>query len=301
MKTSLSSLILLACLGLVGCPAAVIPLQYPTHPQAVPAVARLLSDDPVLAQEAKVEVESLGEGASPELLRAMRWASSEGKIRLLDAATKIGKPPAVIAEIYQQAVRDNDEKVRQSAAFHASRAPSLGKQTGPAIHFLLSDRVPEVKAAAITSLAALGSPELLSDQELLSLIDDPNPLVSATAVSVALSRGDPSFSLPLRRALPRLVTQLQNPKAATRATVISALGQYGSAAAPTVPPLATVAKSDPVAEVRVQAAVALMRIGTPAAKQTARETFTEFASSKNAALKAISDGYLASTEIPVSR
>ncbi len=287
--------------GALGCstgalPAVMIPLQYPTHPQAVPAVARLLSDDPVLVEEAKVEVRSLGEGATPEMLRAMSSASSEGKLRLLDSATTIGKPPAVIGQMYLQAVSDQNEKVRLGAAFQAARAPDLAAQTSPALERLLVDSVPEVKAAALKTLALVGDRQALSTQKLASFVNDGNALICATAVSIALSRGDSLLEPLLRRALPRLVTQLHNAQPNTRAAVITALGGYGEAAAPTVPPLISVARTDTVPEVRIQAAIALTRIGTPAAREAAHDTFVEFSSSPNPSLKTIAQGFLSQSK-----
>jgi len=287
----------LAWSSAVGCsaaalPGAILPLQYPTHPQAIPAVARLLSDDPVLVEEAQVEIQSLGEGATPEILRAMSTASSEGKLRLLESATTVGKPPAVVGRIYYQAVRDPDKKVRLGAAFQAARAPALASETGPALEQLLTDPVPEVKAAGLQSLAALDDRKALSPLKLAGFVNDSNALICATAVSIALSRGDVQMEPLLRRTLPRLVTQLHSPQPASRAAVITALGAYGEAAAPTVPPLVSVARTDKVPEVRLQAAVALMRIGTPEAKETAHQTFLEFSSSSNPSLKAIAQRFI---------
>lgn len=289
----------LLLVGAWGCtfaklPTTMLPLQYPTHPQAVPAVSRLLSEDPVLIEEAQVEVRSLGEGATPEMLRAMGSASSEGKLRLLEAATSIGKPPAVIGRMYELAVRDPDKKIRLAAAFQAGRDPVLARQISPAIERLLADPIPEVKAAGLNSLANLDDRKALSSEKLAHFINDNNALICATAVSISLARADPLLEPLLRRTLPRLVTQLHNPQPATRAAVITALGQYGNAAAPTVPPLISVAKDDKVPEVRLQAAVALMRIGTPAAKEAAQQTFVEFSSSSNAALQAIAKGFVGS-------
>ena len=273
-------------------PGAILPLQYPTHPQATPAVARLLSDDPVLVGEAKVEVQSLGEGATPEMMRAMASASTEGKLRLLEAATSIGKPAPVLGQIFYQAVRDPDEKVRLAAAFQAARVPALAPQTTPAIERLLADPVPAVKAAGLNTLATLDDRKALTSEVLARFINDNNPLICATAVSIALARGDTLLEPLLRRTLPRLVTQLHTPQPASRAAVITALGAYGQAASPTVPPLVSVARGDTVPEVRLQAAVALMRIGTPEAKDVARQVFVEFSSSSNQALKAIAKSFL---------
>lgn len=293
----------LVWLGAIGCssaalPGAILPLQYPTHPQAVPAVSRLLSDDSVLVGEAQVEVQSLGDGATPEMLKAMSTASSEGKLRLLESATTIGKPPAVVGRMYYLAVRDPDEKVRLGAAFQAVRAPALASQTSPALERLLADTVPEVKAAGLKSLATLNDRKALTSQRLAGFINDSNPLICATAVSIALSREDSLLEPLLRKTLPRLVTQLHNPQPASRAAVITALGAYGEAAAPTVPPLISVARTDNVPEVRLQAAVALMRIGTAPAKAVAHETFVEFAASSNPALKALAKGFLKTNKKP---
>lgn len=294
IRATTAALVLASAIGCASSalPGAIIPLQYPTHPQAVPAVARLLSDDAVLVSEAQVEVQSLGEGATPEMLRAMSSASPEGKLRLLEAATSIGKPAAVIGRMYSEAVRDPDEGIRLAAAFQASKAPALASQTAPAIERLLADKVPAVKAAGLTTLSALDDRKALNPETLARFINDSNPLICATAVSIALSRGEPTLEPLLRRTLPRLVTQLHNPQPASRAAVITALGAYGAAASPTVPPLVSVAHADKVPEVRVQAAVALMRIGTPAAKEAAHQTFVEFSSSTNPALKAIAKSFL---------
>lgn len=258
----------------------------------------MLSDDSVLVGEARVEVQSLGEGATPEMLKAMSTASSEGKLRLLESATTIGKPPAVVGRMYYLAVRDPDEKVRLGAAFQAVRAPALASQTSPALERLLVDTVPEVKAAGLKSLATLDDRKALTSQRLAGFINDSNPLICATAVSIALSREDSLLEPLLRKTLPRLVTQLHNPLPASRAAVITALGAYGEAAAPTVPPLISVARTDNVPEVRLQAAVALMRIGTAPAKAVAHETFVEFAASSNPALKALAKGFLKTNKKP---
>ena len=289
---NLSGLLVLCCLSLAACSGAVVSLQYPTHPQAVPAVARLLSDDPTLVQEARVEVGSLGEGATPELLRRMKGASPEQKIRILETATQIGAPAAAVGLIYDQAAADPDVRVRQTVTVQAARAPKLQEVTAPALRDLLSDRIPEVRAAALRSLGAFNNERLLSTAELSAFINQPDPLLCATAVSVALSRDDPSLQPSLRRALPRLVSQLRNPKPTTRAAIVSALGQYGTIASPTVPPLIAVAERDPVPEVRMKAAIALRRIGTPQAQEVAAQTFREFSTSDNQPLRSLAEGYL---------
>jgi len=219
-------------------------------------------------------------------------ATTEGKVRIIELATQIAAPPPVVALIYREGAADRDVRVRQTVAFQATRAPKLARQTAPALETLLDDRVPEVRASALRSLGALNVPGSLPPELLARMIEDPNPLICATAVSVSLPRDEPSLRAPLRRALPRLVPNLHARKAATRAAVISALGEYGLAASPTVPPLLAVAAKDPVPEVRVKAAIALMKINTPAARDGALATFREFASSSNASLRGVAEGYL---------
>lgn len=282
-----------ACVALaLGCAEAVVSLQYPTHPQSVPAVSRLLSEDPLLQKEGRVEVLSLGEGATPELLRKMKDASPESRITIVEVATQIGKPPAVVGLIYDVAVRDTHVQVRQSTAFQGARAPQLAPSIIPPLRRLLSDPVPEVRAAAMTTLGGFKVESALSYEEITTAMRESNPLISATAASIALSRNDTSYSSELRRALPRLVVNLKDPKPATRAAVISAIGMYGEVAAPTVAPLSSVAARDPVPALRIKAAIALTRIGTPEANAAAQQTFEAFATSEDPALKAVADGYL---------
>ena len=281
----------LSTMALFGC-ATLVALQYPTHPQAIPAVQRLTSNDALLVQEARIEIVALGAGAMPELYREMPQASSAAKIRIMEVATKIALPAQMLGVIYERAVQDSDTVVRQSAAFQAARAPQLAETLAPIIRTLLYDRVPDVQAAALTALA--GYPQYLSSQELLAFISDKEIVVAATAASIALKRDDPTLTVAADLALPRLISQLQHPQPRTRSAVISALGQYG--AAPTVPPLITVLKKDKVAEIRMKAAIALLRINTPDARLAALEALKEFSSSDNAALKAVADQYLKAKE-----
>lgn len=144
----------------------------------------------------------------------------------------------------------------------------------------------------MTTLGGFKVEYALSHEEILNALRESNPLISATAASIALARNDSSYSSELRRALPRLVVNLQNPKPATRAAVISAIGMYGEVAAPTVAPLSSVAARDPIPALRIKAAIALTRIGTPEANAAARKTFEAFATSDDLALKAVAEGYL---------
>ena len=295
-----AAVLAIGTLTIAGCAQAVISLQYPTHPQAVPAVGRLVSDDPLLAQEAKVEIASLGEGAMPELLRRMQDSSPEGRVRIVEIATQIGRPTSIVGLIYGKAVKDPAVQVRQAAAFQGARKTELAAVTTQPLRSLLEDPVPEVRAAALSTLGGFGSESALSHSEVVLMIGDRDPLIAATAASVALSRNDASFQAPLTRALPRLIANLHAQKPATRAAVVSALGLYREQASPAVPPLVTIARHDPVPEIRMKAAIALSRIGTPAAADASKETFQAFSTSEKPALKALAQGYLRPASEPAA-
>ena len=126
----------LSTMALFGC-ATLVALQYPTHPQAIPAVQRLTSNDALLVQEARIEIVALGAGAMPELYREMPQASSAAKIRIMEVATKIALPAQMLGVIYARAVQDSDTVVRQSAAFQAARAlMTLIRRPSRSFHFV---------------------------------------------------------------------------------------------------------------------------------------------------------------------
>ena len=106
----------------------------------------------------------------------------------------------------------------------------------------------------------------------------------AAAVTAALPRPEQSLQEVTMEALPVLVGEIMNPSPLVRAAVIIAIGKYGPAASPAAPPLAGALEHDQVPEIRLQAALALMKTKMRSARAVALPALQECAKSPNPAL-----------------
>lgn len=256
----------------------------PRHPAAPGAVDRLLSEEPLLQSEARVEITALGPGAMPELRDRFDAASPEQRKKIVDLVATIGKPDEVVRDVFIAAGKDASPDVRKLVAFRSAHYPQLQRDLFPTLHTLAWDNVPEVQAAAITSLSEFSAQNSLTSEELQELMRSPFPLVIAAAVSTALSRPEPALSRTAREVLPNLVGEIMNPSPLVRAAVIIAIGKYGPTAGPAAPPLAGAVAHDPLPEIRLQAAISLMKTKMRSAKDVALPVLQEFAKSPNSAL-----------------
>jgi len=256
----------------------------PRHPEAKGAVDRLLSDDQLLQSEAQVELLALGEGAMPELRARFGEGNPEERKRVVEIVSTIGKPSEVVQDVFVEAGRDSSPAVRQVVAFRAAQFPHLQRELFPTLHSLAFDATPEVQAAAITTLRGFSAANSLTADELEQLIQSESPLVVAAAVTAALPRPEQSLKEVTMEALPILVGEIMNPSPLIRAAVIIAIGKYGPAAGPAAPPLAGALAHDQVPEIRLQAALALMKTKMRSARAIALPALQEFAKSPNPAL-----------------
>lgn len=266
----------------------------PRHPEAPAAVGRLLSNDQLLQSEARVEILALGEGAMPELRERFEEASPEQRKKIVELVSTIGKPDEVVRDVFIAAGRDPSPAVRQIVAFRAVQYPQLQRELFPTLHALASDSVPEVQAAAISSLGTFSTLYSLTPQELTELMQNRSPLVVAAAATVALSRPEPSLRDAAQEALPGLVGEIMNPSPLVRAAVIIAIGKYGPSARHAVPPLVGSLSHDPLAEIRLQAAIALMKTKLLSARRVALPALQAFANNPNPALALTAQRVLAS-------
>jgi HEAT repeat protein len=256
----------------------------PRHPEASGAVDRLLSDDQLLQGEAKVELLALGEGAMPEIRERFDEGSPEERRTMVEIVATIGRPNEVVRDVFIEAGRDSEPQVRQFVAFRSAHFTEIHHDLFPTLRTLAFDTVPEVQAAAITTLSGFSPPDTLSSEEILRLMRSGAPLVIAAATTMALTRPEPGLQEATRNTLPILVGEMMNPSPLVRAAVIIAIGRYGPAASPAAPPLAGTLAHDPVPEIRLQAALALMRTKMRSAREIALPSLQEFATSPNPAL-----------------
>ncbi len=256
----------------------------PRHPAAQGAVDRLLNEDPLLQSEAQVEIRALGPGAMPELRDRFDAASPEQRKKIVELVAAIGKPDEVVRDVFIAAGKDTSPEVRKVVAFRAAYYPQLQRDLFPTLHALAWDSTPEVQAAAITSLSEFSAQNSLTSEELQELMRSPSPLVSAAAASTALSRPEQILKQRAQEALPQLVGEIMNPSPLVRAAVIIAIGKYGPDAGPAAPPLAGALAHDPVPEIRLQAAIALIKTKMKSAKAVALPALQEFSKSSNPAI-----------------
>lgn len=261
-------------------------------------MSRLLSDDQLLQSESRVEILALGEGAMPELRERFDEAGPDQRKKIVEIVSTIGKPEEVVRDVFVEAGKDSSPAVRQIVAFRSAQFPHLQRDLFSTLHALAWDGTPEVQAAAITSLNGFSAQNSLSKEELDTLMRSPSALVIAAAATTALSRSEPELQQTAREVLPDLVGEMMNPSPLIRAAVIIAIGKYGPAAGPAAPPLAGALTHDPVPEIRLQAAIALMKTKMRSSKAVAIPALQEFAQSPNPALSGPAQRVLAS-ETPI--
>lgn len=270
--------------GLLAVSACTKLSVVPRHPAAQGAVDRLLSEDTLLQSEARVEILALGPGAMPELRDRFDAASPEQRKKIVELVAAIGKPDEVVRDVFIAAGKDTSPEVRKIVAFRSAHYPQLQRELFPTLHALAWDSTPEVQAAAITSLSEFSPQNSLTSEELQDLMRSPSPLVIAAAASTALSRPEQVLRHSAQEALPNLVGEIMNPSPLVRAAVIIAIGKYGPEAGAAAPPLAGALAHDPVPEIRLQAAIALIKTRMRSAKAVALPALQEFAKSPNPAL-----------------
>lgn len=164
---------------------------------------------------------------------------------------EVAHPAAVdaLAELLQQT---EDDDVRSAAA--ASLA-SLGPLSTLALTELLAE--PETRLVAVQTLAHVRSAAVV--EPLLSVLDDPDPAVRSAALEALSSVHEPRVSAALVRAL-------SDPASAVRKEAVIGLGlRADQAIALDLVPLLSPLLRDLNGAVAEQVAIALGRIGTPAA------------------------------------
>lgn len=217
----------------------------------------------------------------PELASRFQSASPMTRIQILELAVTIGSPDVLVTEIFSQAAKDPQTAVRYAAATSAAKLPQHASSLSEVMRSLLDDSSADIRATALTTLAGFPGPPQPDAAELLRLLRDRHAIVAATASNLALKRREPYVQAAARATLPRLIGALQDIHPSTRAACLFAIGQFGLAASPAIGPITHVLEADPVPEVRLQAALSLLRIGTPEAATTAKASLADFVKDPN--------------------
>ncbi|MFO0865560.1 MAG: HEAT repeat domain-containing protein [Gemmataceae bacterium] len=268
-------------------------------PELAPLLAKMLTDgEPLVRRSAAYALGCLGSDAmvaEPALKTALRDERAEVR---QNAVWALGQMGSTTAPAVRTALGDGDPLVRRDAAAAmgqfepTSVRPAIGELAG-----LCGDSQLETRKAAIAALVRVVGPEdtkvasaihkVLNeeDEELkrnaafaLSNIGGKEAAPAVFILLDTLRRGNVDLrrqsATALRNigpdaapAVPELIKVLRDPDGELRKSAAFALGGIGPAAEPAVNPLVdVVANSDEKKETRVEAAVALSRIGdVPAA------------------------------------
>lgn len=295
---------LLALLALL-IPACSSVLEYPRHPQANFAVARLLTEDPVLVKEAHVEVKALGAGAMPALRDALTQCPPEKQIVILDLALSIAEPREVLEQIVSEVAKSPVPAIREMvparvAPFASQPASLVAQMRGSTIpdtlRSLLADESSAARLASLRALSKIDSQDAIPEASLTPLFHDPEQLVRVTAILVGAERGFTFDAPEQQEVLNLLQSALQDQRPIVRATAAKALGTLQEKSATAVPTLVLLLQNEQQQLVRLQIAIALSRIGTPPALEATIPVLRELSQNPEAPVRVAATAALARAE-----
>lgn len=287
----------------IGCGRVI---GHPEHPQAQPAVARLLSDDPVLIRESTVEIKSLGETAMPALYRSMSGASPQQQARIIELALQIKEPRDILEDMVAQAAQGPHEPLRVYAIKKEAqllKEPSslAGQIRGTTPQDVLSkhlrDDSANVRLLAFRALSGMDSKDAITNDDLTFLIHDQDPVIMTSAAALAAERGFTFQGPEDREVSADLRKLLFHGDPLVRATSCKALGLTGAHAQTAVAPIRKLLKGEQNTVVQLQAAIALTRIGDPRGLQSAIPILRSLSNNSDSSVRIAATSALAQAEI----
>lgn len=281
--------ILLLMIFAAGC---TLTKQYPRDNRAAHEVSTLMTASENDRYRQEKLVISLGEGAMPEIYDSLGHPDEKKRVRLIEAASSIGKPKALLVEIFQSGLLDSSSQVKAVSAFRAGQHRDLLPSLLIELRALLRDEDPQVRSTAYTTLGLISNAQKLTAEELVRGMHDIDFQVIARAAAVASQRNEKELRTESQQALVNLLSALEDPSPTVRASTVYAFGQYGEKASSVVAPLILFIEKEQIPEVQLQTALALMRIGTPAAIRGATPTLRKFSQSKFSALSSLAKNAL---------
>jgi HEAT repeat protein len=273
-------------------------------------VGRLLSDDELLIKESKVELTSLGPTAMPALRDAVGSATPKQQVRIIKLAMEIGEPQDVLEDILYTAAGSPSASLRDFVANKAAtlltKSPSMtGRMQGTTpedtLHKLLHDSEPKVRITAFKLLAKSDHKDAITNEDLDILIHDSDPVVMTSAAAMAAERGYRFTEFAQADVQPALAKHLSDPQPIVRATACKALGLLGPTAEQSVPALRKLMGAEPNTVVKLQAAIALARIGEPKGVKAAIPVLRQLSSHQESAVRIAATTALAQAEIRASQ
>ena len=221
---------------------------------AIPMLTQLLNEEEfkdynVRAAATRAMSGIGGEEAFAPLTKAMKDKSSLVRGLAATGLCKLNLPKKTIPLlIHALEDRDADGHVRKMSWYALAK---IGKVAAPSLVEALQHRTGNVRQAASYALIKIGKP---AEPELIKAVGAGDKLSRRSIVGTLASIG------PTAAAIPKLNESLKDSYYGARSAAAAGLGRIGAAAKGSVPKLIDMAKSDDSNDVRLQAAVALLKI-----------------------------------------
>jgi len=220
-------------------------------PQAAPALNRLsdmFQKEEYLDRQDFVAnaISALGETAAPAvpmLAKALRDDRPEVRANAVIALSGIGTKVEGVLPALHLAAKDPVEMIRQEAE------QAIGSSEVGELVARLDDPDPKVKRSAVTILSSMGPAAEPALPRLIALLRDPDEMIAEIAVQAIAEVGTP--------ALPALTEPLEHGDRLIRLRAVEAIIQLGLLASPVVGRLEILRSNDPDPEVRRHSAIAL--------------------------------------------
>jgi len=265
---------------------------YTRDPLASSLVNQLVTASDKGASVAEARLLALKDGALPDICDRFPNESTIGKARLFKAGLAIGSPDGLIVRLFQMALSDENNGIRHRAAFEAGKFPHLASDLAPILRTLFNDPLNPIRATAIAVVAAYPSSYSLTDDEVVIFSLDPQPLVQAQAAAVMAVRDVSTFQRTRPKVVLALVKSLRDRLPEVRAAAAYALGLFARNTSGIEKYLRAFVTRETVPVVRLQGALALLKVGSRSAREAAMPVLVQLSEGNDKSVRELAQSLL---------
>lgn len=233
---------------------------------------RLVSEDAGDVKAARSELSGILPKGSSAVTTCALEAETPLRVLCLQMLPTVGVLPVEpTVKALLTGFNSPDFAVQRAALFAAPGLPAVSAKVLPSIIQLLDSPSSELRSVALVSLGYFGERGASALPAVKKYLDAPDPLVRIQAIATTARIGNREAKKALGRSLQFLNSSLKSDDPSVRAAAINALGQLGWTARSSVGTISDYVKVAESDAERVQAALALWRIGTPQARKSAEQ------------------------------
>lgn len=260
---------LLLTLHVSGCAFLFPPSESDKVEELLPL---LVSADRSKAQNAKAEITALLPAGAPAIIACAEHADAPLRVNCFGLLPQSGDlAEQDVLRALKSGFASADFPVQRAALFAAAGLPNLSSEIVPEVATLLDSATPEVTSSALVALGFMGERAAGALPAVKRHLQSDNTMVRIQAIATMARIASPEVKRSLGTNVSYVVTALKSDDPSVRAAAINALGQLGWQARNSVSAiLAYVRDTENDAE-RVQAALALWRIGTKPSRKAAEK------------------------------